>query len=256
MLDTETTGFSAPMGDRIVSLALIELVDRLPTGKFLYKFVNPGRDSSPGALKVHGLTTEFLADKPRFSEIAEEVMDFVQRDTLVAHNAQFDRGFLKEEMRHLGAVLGYFENPWVCTKQVAQKRFGFRAGNRLDDLVARFGIRDLRAELGFHGALIDAILLTAVLNPLYGLPPVIDFDSELIRGILNESGRSPSGQSVAPETKDEAPVGGSAGTGGERTGKGTSGDAGVDYSTETRRAGPTGPAPGAAEQDRLQRGLI
>src|ERR1700752_1445720 len=97
VLDTETTGLNARSGDRIIEIGCVELVNRRLTGNNLHFYVNPERDSDPGALAVHGLTTEFLRDKPKFAEIADALRDFVTDAELIIHNAPFDIGFLNAE---------------------------------------------------------------------------------------------------------------------------------------------------------------
>src|ERR1700753_851220 len=101
ILDTETTGLNARTGDRILELGCVELVNRRLTGKNLHFYINPERDSDPGALAVHGLTTEFLSDKPKFAEIAGALRDFVRGADLIIHNAPFDLGFLDAEFARL-----------------------------------------------------------------------------------------------------------------------------------------------------------
>ena len=97
-LDTETTGLDPKLGHRIIEVAGVELVNRRLTGKHFHRYVNPGRDSDEGALQVHGLTTEFLSDKPKFSEIAGEFLDYFSGAELIIHNAPFDVGFLDAEL--------------------------------------------------------------------------------------------------------------------------------------------------------------
>ena len=102
ILDTETTGLNARTGDRIIEIGCVELVNRRLTGNNLHFYINPERESDPGALAVHGLTTEFLSDKPKFAEIANELRDFIQGADLIIHNAPFDIGFLDAEFALLG----------------------------------------------------------------------------------------------------------------------------------------------------------
>src|SRR5438309_1411447 len=102
ILDTETTGLNPRTGDRILELGCVELVNRRLTGNNLHLYVNPERDSDPGALAVHGLTTEFLSDKPKFAEIAAQLRDFIADAELIIHNAPFDVGFLDMEFAQVG----------------------------------------------------------------------------------------------------------------------------------------------------------
>lgn len=166
--DCETTGLDRNV-HRMINVAAIELVDNLPTGNYLQLFLNPDRESDPIALSIHGLTTEFLSTQPRFHEVADQFLEFLGGDPLIAHNAQFDIGFFDSELRRTGR--SSITNPVHCTKIASQRKFGGRRGHRLDDLVARFGLRDLRAETGVHGALIDCILLVDAYRGLNGAPP-------------------------------------------------------------------------------------
>src|ERR1700709_1353820 len=102
VLDTETTGLNPKTGDRILELGCVEMVNRRLTGNNLHFYINPERDSDPGALAVHGLTPEFLSDKPKFAEIADQFRDFIQDAELIIHNAPFDIGFLDAEFALLG----------------------------------------------------------------------------------------------------------------------------------------------------------
>ncbi|NDF44282.1 MAG: DNA polymerase III subunit epsilon, partial [Betaproteobacteria bacterium] len=101
-LDTETTGLSAENGDRIIEIGCVELLNRKLTGNNLHFYVNPERDSHEDALKVHGISNEFLKDKPKFADIAEQLLDYVQGAEIIIHNAPFDIGFLNKELELLG----------------------------------------------------------------------------------------------------------------------------------------------------------
>lgn len=178
VLDTETTGLD-PSIHRVINLAAVELIDNLPTGNFVQFFINPDRESDPRALEIHGLTTEFLSSKPRFHEITEQFENFIAGDPLIIHNADFDLGMLRCEFRRMGRAP--LTNRHVCTKVVAQKKYGgagagtgarYRGGNKLDDLVKRFSIPNLREQFGVHGALIDSLLLVNVYRMLHDAPVV------------------------------------------------------------------------------------
>lgn len=163
--DTETTGLDASI-HRIINLAVVELEDNLPTGNYRQWFLNPDRDSDPVALSIHGLTSEFLSDKPRFHEIADPFLDFIGDAQLIIHNADFDVRFINTELRRIArAPIG---NRAHCTKCESQKKHGGRSGHKLDDLVRRYGIPDLRQQFGVHGALIDCLLLANVYRALNG----------------------------------------------------------------------------------------
>src|ERR1700722_8050775 len=160
VLDTETTGLNARTGDRIIEIGCVELVNRRLTGNNLHFYVNPGRDSDPGALAVHGLTTEFLSDKPKFADIAAELRDFVAGAELIIHNAPFDVGFMDVEfglvgMPRVGEVCGGVIDTLVQAKQMFPGK-----RNSLDALCDRFGISNAHRTL--HGALLDSELLAEV----------------------------------------------------------------------------------------------
>ncbi|CAH2770784.1 MAG: DNA polymerase III epsilon subunit (EC [uncultured Caballeronia sp.] len=160
VLDTETTGLNARTGDRIIEIGCVELVNRRLTGNNLHFYVNPGRDSDPGALAVHGLTTEFLSDKPKFADIAAELRDFVADAELIIHNAPFDVGFMDVEFAMVGMpcvkeVCGGVIDTLVQAKQMFPGK-----RNSLDALCDRFGISNAHRTL--HGALLDSELLAEV----------------------------------------------------------------------------------------------
>jgi DNA polymerase III epsilon subunit-like protein len=121
VLDTETTGLSPQEGNRLVQIACVELIDGVATGKHYNVYINPERESNPLALKVHGLTTEFLADKPKFGEVVDEFMQFIGEDALIIHNAPFDLGFLNHELQLLGKPA--LKNPAVDTRVIAQQLY-------------------------------------------------------------------------------------------------------------------------------------
>lgn len=171
--DTETTGFNPLNGDRLVEIGAVELINHIPTGKVFHKYINPERDVPEEVVKVHGLTNEFLADKPIFAEIAQEWIDFIGEDGIfVAHNAQFDMNFINYEL----SKLGYKTYDWervVDTLEIAKNQFP-GARNNLDALCRRFNIDN--SARTFHGALLDAELLAEVyLQLLGGDEPSINF---------------------------------------------------------------------------------
>ncbi len=158
VLDTETTGLSAEGGDRLVEIGCVELVNRMPTGNEFHVYINPERDVPVEAANVHGLTAEFLADKPVFSRVARKFLDFIQADTLVIHNADFDVGFLNMELRKLSAPL-ISGNRVVDTLAIARRKHP-GGPNTLDALCKRYGIDNSRRTK--HGALLDSLLLAEV----------------------------------------------------------------------------------------------
>jgi len=160
ILDTETTGLNARTGDRIIEIGCVELMNRRLTGNNLHFYLNPERDSDPGALAVHGLTREFLSDKPKFVEVADEILDFIQGADIIIHNAPFDIGFLDAELALLGKPpfrqhCGEIIDTLVQAKQIFPGK-----RNSLDALCDRFGISNAHRTL--HGALLDSELLAEV----------------------------------------------------------------------------------------------
>jgi DNA polymerase-3 subunit epsilon len=160
VLDTETTGLNPRTGDRIIEVGCVELVNRRLTGNNFHRYTNPERDSDPGALAVHGLTTEFLRDKPKFAEIAAELCQFVGDAEIIIHNAPFDVGFLDAEFAKLG--LPKFDTHVVKIIDTLQQAKELHPGKRnsLDALCDRYGISNAHRTL--HGALLDAELLAEV----------------------------------------------------------------------------------------------
>ncbi|WP_042261346.1 DNA polymerase III subunit epsilon [Paraburkholderia heleia] len=160
ILDTETTGLNARTGDRIIEIGCVELVNRRLTGNNLHFYVNPERDSDPGALAVHGLTTEFLSDKPKFAEVADEILDFIRDADIIIHNAPFDIGFLDAELALLGKPAFKEHCGEVIDTLVQAKQIFPGKRNSLDALCDRFGISNAHRTL--HGALLDSELLAEV----------------------------------------------------------------------------------------------
>jgi DNA polymerase-3 subunit epsilon len=160
VLDTETTGLEHKLGHRIVELAAVELCNRQLTGNHFHYYLNPDRESDEGALQVHGLTTEFLQDKPRFHEISREFLDFINDAELIIHNAPFDVGFLNHELSLI--KLKSLDNYCVSITDTLKLAKEFHPGkrNNLDALCERYNIDNSRRTL--HGALLDAELLAEV----------------------------------------------------------------------------------------------
>jgi DNA polymerase-3 subunit epsilon len=164
VLDTETTGLDPLAGHRLIEIGCIELVNRIPSGQFFHRYLNPERDVPEEAIAVHGLSAEFLQDKPRFTEVADELIAFIGEAPLVAHNAQFDLGFLNAELER-SARRPLPPERLIDTLMLARRRHP--AGpNRLDDLCARYGIDNSRRAK--HGALLDAEILSEVYLELIG----------------------------------------------------------------------------------------
>jgi DNA polymerase-3 subunit epsilon len=164
VLDTETTGLDPAQGHRLVELACIELLNRIPTGATFHAYLNPDRDMPAEAFAIHGLSGEFLKDKPRFADVAGDFLIFLGDAPLIIHNAGFDHGFLNAELKRVERTLIARER-LVDTLMLARRKHP--AGpNRLDDLCARYGIDNSRRTK--HGALLDAELLAEVYLELIG----------------------------------------------------------------------------------------
>ena len=160
VLDTETTGLNARGGDRVIEIGCVELIDRKLTGNNFHCYINPGRDSEEGALAVHGLTTDFLRDKPKFAEISKEFLAYVQGAEIVIHNAPFDVGFLNAELTLLGMPLFPEFVGQITDTLVQAKELHPGKRNSLDSLCDRYEISNAHRKL--HGALLDAELLADV----------------------------------------------------------------------------------------------
>ncbi|MDP8567135.1 DNA polymerase III subunit epsilon [Methylophilus aquaticus] len=159
-LDTETTGLYPDQGHRIIEIAAVEIFNRRPTQRHFHVYINPEREIDAGAQEVHGISLEFLQDKPLFSQVAQEFIDFVQGAELIIHNAPFDVGFLNMELSRLGMerLEQSVSNIVDTLKMAKEARPGQR--NNLDALCRHFGIDNSKRTL--HGALLDAELLAEV----------------------------------------------------------------------------------------------
>jgi len=164
IFDTETTGLDPKTGDRMVEIGCIEMVGRVETGRTFHAYFNPERDMPIEAERVHGLSSAFLAAKPRFAEVADELLEFLGDAPLVAHNAGFDFGFLNNELERIGRAPIAMER-MVDTVQLARKKHP-GAKLSLDALCTRYGID--RSHRVKHGALLDAELLAQVYVELTG----------------------------------------------------------------------------------------
>ena len=164
VLDTETTGLDPFQGHRLIEIGCVELVNRIPSGQSFHSYLNPEREVPVEAFDIHGLSAEFLKDKPLFGEIVEDLIAFIGDAPLVAHNAAFDLGFLNAELERAGKTLVARER-LIDTLLLARRKHP--AGpNRLDDLCARYSIDNSRRTK--HGALLDAELLAEVYLELIG----------------------------------------------------------------------------------------
>ena len=160
VLDTETTGLSAENGDRIIEIGCVELLSRKLTGNNLHFYLNPERDSHEDALKVHGISNEFLRDKPKFAEVADDILRYLEGAEIIIHNAAFDIGFLNKELERLGKpAFASFVGQVTDTLAMAKQLFPGKR-NSLDALCDRLGVDNSGRTL--HGALLDAELLADV----------------------------------------------------------------------------------------------
>ena len=164
VLDTETTGFDAVGGDRLVEIGCVELINHVPTNRTFWKYINPERDMPLAAFQVHGLSAEFLSDKPKFAEVADALLEFVGDSPLIIHNAEFDMKFINVELERAGRPTIPFARA-IDTVAMARKKFP-GAPASLDALCKRFSIDNSNRTL--HGALLDAQLLAEVYLELLG----------------------------------------------------------------------------------------
>jgi DNA polymerase-3 subunit epsilon len=178
VLDTETTGLEWKKGNRVVEIGCVELVERRPTGRTWQRYLHPDREFEPGAQEVTGLTLEFLADKPRFGEIVDAFLDFIDGAELIIHNAAFDVGFLDYELSLLGSQYGRLRDRVAGIEDsldMARKRYPGQR-NSLDALCKRLGVDNAHRQL--HGALLDAQLLAEVYLALTSGQGEIGFGGE------------------------------------------------------------------------------
>jgi DNA polymerase III subunit epsilon len=164
ILDTETTGLDPFRGDRVVEIGCVEIFNRMPTGQFFHRHINPERDMPHEAFAVHGLSTEFLADKPLFIHVVEEFLEFIADAPLVIHNASFDIAFINAELERLSRP-SIARDRLVDTLLLARRKHP-GVSNRLDDLCSRYAIDNSKRTK--HGALLDAELLAEVYIDLIG----------------------------------------------------------------------------------------
>jgi DNA polymerase III subunit epsilon len=170
ILDTETTGLEPKEGHRIIEIGCVELLDRRLTGRNFHQYLNPGREIDAGAIEVHGLTNEFLADRPPFAEVAEEFVQYIRGAELIIHNAPFDVGFLNHELAMLRGQGGDWETLEaycsVTDTLALARRLHPGQRNSLDALCKRYSIDNSHREL--HGALLDAEILADVYLAMTG----------------------------------------------------------------------------------------
>jgi DNA polymerase-3 subunit epsilon len=166
VLDTETTGIDPSEGHRIIEIGCVELMERQHTGRNYHVYINPEREIEAEAITVHGITNEFLADKPKFAEIAEEFFEFIKGAELVIHNAAFDIGFMDAEFARLKPILKSRDHCSVVDSLAIARKKHPGQRNSLDALCKRYGVDNSNREL--HGALLDAEILADVYLLLTG----------------------------------------------------------------------------------------
>ena len=178
VFDTETTGFKAEEGERLVEIGAVELINHMPTGKTYHQYINPEKEVPEEAFKVHGLSYDFLKDFPVFEKVADEWLEFIGEDAiLVAHNASFDINFLNYELKQLGKPTLSWDRV-VDTLEIARSMFP-GARNNLDALCRRFNVDN--SSRTNHGALLDAELLAKVyLELMGGEEPTMGLEAEKV----------------------------------------------------------------------------
>ena len=175
VLDTETTGLEPEDGHRVIEVGCVELLNRRPTGRTFHQYLNPDRAIDPGAVEVHGLTTEFLADKPSFADVVDEFLEFVEGAELIIHNAPFDVGFLDQELRLCGKDFSIDTACRILDTLVLARQRHPGQRNSLDALCKRYEVDNSRREL--HGALLDAQILADVYLIMTGGQAALSLDA-------------------------------------------------------------------------------
>lgn len=196
VLDTETTGLDPLNGDRLVEIGCVEMINRIVTGNVYHVYINPERDMPVEAFKVHGLSAEFLSDKPKFAEVADGFLEFIADDTLVIHNAAFDIGFLNAELDRAGRPV-IRRDRVVDTLALARRKHP-GGPNSLDVLMNRYGIDSSRRVK--HGALLDSELLAEVYSELLG------GRQAMLVGLVEEESAAPRLIAVEPVAARQRPV--------------------------------------------------
>jgi DNA polymerase III subunit epsilon len=177
VLDTETTGLEPSQGHRIIEIGCVELINRRLTGNNYHQYLQPDREIDEGALQVHGISNEFLKDKPRFTDVVDDLMSYLKGAELVIHNAPFDVGFLNHELKLVGNELGVIADHCAVTDTLVMAR-KMHPGqkNNLDALCKRYDVNNTQRDL--HGALLDAEILSEVYLRMTGGQVGLALDSE------------------------------------------------------------------------------
>ncbi len=187
VLDTETTGLEPEQGHRIIEIGCVEVINRRLTRRHYHQYIRPEREIDQGAIEVHGITNEFLADKPVFSEIVDEFIQFVEGAELVIHNAPFDVGFINHEFKLLNRGLGRIDDRCGILDSLALARAKHPGQkNNLDALCRRYSVDNSQRDL--HGALLDAEILADVYLIMTGGQTALELKSEIVAGAVEEEG--------------------------------------------------------------------
>jgi len=194
VLDTETTGLEPAQGHRIIEIGCVELVNRRPTERYFHQYLQPDREIDPGAEEVHGITNDFLKDKPRFAAVAQEFLDFVRGAELVIHNAPFDVGFINSELARLQGDWGRVGDfCTVCDTLSMARSMHPGQRNSLDALCKRYSVDNTGREL--HGALLDARILADVYLAMTGGQVALSLGGE-------QNGEQDTGSAIRPLAPD------------------------------------------------------
>jgi len=176
VLDTETTGLEPKQGHRVIEIGCVELIERRLTGNIFHQYLQPDREIDAAAVEIHGITNDFLEDKPRFGDIAQDFLDYVSGAELIIHNAPFDVGFINHELSRFGGSWGMLEKHCSITDSlVLAKKTHPGQRNSLDALCKRYEIDNSHREL--HGALLDAEILSDVYLAMTGGQTALMLDS-------------------------------------------------------------------------------
>jgi len=210
VLDTETTGLEPEQGHRIIEIGCVELIDRRPTGRSFHQFIQPDREIDARAVEVHGITNAFLADKPRFADVAADLLDYLRGAELVIHNAPFDTGFLNAELARLGGEPMRIEACCTVTDTLAlARRLHPGQRNSLDALCTRYRIDNSHREK--HGALLDAEILADVYLAMTGGQATLSLDGSTEPGSVRPHDRKggpplrrPAALRVVPASAEES----------------------------------------------------